>query len=109
MKWTYTLKNGQEQIEFDESQLTPMQKRALRTGDGTLESMRPTSRIYGERISELRLYAPTLRDEFRDGPIDFGDTNEVEDLIYKPSVQLDVSAFDEATIQLGSGTDDLFG
>lgn len=107
--WEFILKNGQEEIEFDESQLTDLQKLALETGQYTLDDFKPTKRIYGEKITQLRMYRPMLRDEFVGGPVPYGDDATVEALIYRPGVVKSVETVDDGILGLGSSdVDDLF-
>lgn len=81
--WETVLVNGTEQIEFDESQLTASQKEQIELGIRTLEDFRPKGRIFGEQITEYRLFDPVLTGDFVDGFVDCEMTNsEFEDEIY---------------------------
>lgn len=109
--WEMTLKNGQEEVPWDESQLTELQKLALASGEYTLEDCKPSKKVYGERISQIRLYRPKINDEYSGGPLEFADDATVEALIYRPSQVMEVKTVrDEGVLGLDpSDADDLFG
>lgn len=110
MRWEILLKNGQEEIEWDESQLTDFQKAAYKTGMWDLDDFKPTKKVYGERITELRLVRPVIRDDFLNGPLEFGDDESVEPLIYRPGQVITPEKTKELDIfgQDTSDLDDLF-
>ena len=106
--WEMVQKNGQEEIEWDPTQLTEAQQMALKSGEYTLDDFKPTKRIYGERINQIRLYRPILRDEYTAGPIAFGDDATVEALIYRPGQVIQTVAEDDVLGIGASDVDDLF-
>lgn len=69
-RWRCSLVSGAEEVEFDESQLTPKQKRQLELGESTLDDFKPNGRINGPRIYELRLVKPLLKNDFADGVVE---------------------------------------
>ena len=81
--------NGSEAIEFDESQLTDLQREAVALGIKTLEDYRPRGQILGERVQEIRLVNPYLRQEYSDGIIDLGETMSQfeEEQVYVPPTE----------------------
>ncbi len=89
--WSIKLVRGAEEAEFDESMLTDAQREQYELGIATLDDFKPRGGIYGERIDELRLCKPELKNfgkngDFSNGPIlcDLvGD--EFDELIYQPS------------------------
>lgn len=85
MFWSMRVKNGADEVPFDESQLTEFQKRMIAAGDNTLEDFRPRGQIYGDRVSEIRFYKPLYVNEYSTGSIDTGFTvSEFEDEIAQP-------------------------
>lgn len=108
--WEMIQKNGQEEMPFDESMLTPTQKLALSTGEYTLDDFKPTKKIYGERVSQIRLYRPIIRNEYSNGPVEFADDATVEALIYRPSQVMEVKTVrDDGILGLDkTDMDDLF-
>ena len=86
MLWDVRVVNGAPEVEFDESQLTKMQRIQIELGEATLDDFRPRGQIYGSRISELRLCKPVFRDDFKDDMVDTGyKVSEFEDMIYTPT------------------------
>lgn len=61
--------NGSEIVEFNEKCLTDKQKMAVKLGMNKLEDFKPRGNVYGERIQELRVCCPNLRD-YPDGSIE---------------------------------------
>lgn len=81
--WECVLLNGTETVEFDESQLTKAQREQIELGIRTLDDFRPAGSIFGERITEYRLFDPKLVGDFADGLVDSEMTpSEFEDEIY---------------------------
>lgn len=79
------LKNGSDEIPFDESQLTDLQKESLELGLATLDDFKPRGQILGQRVTEIRLKSITLRDNFAAGPIDTEmKPSEFEENVYVP-------------------------
>ena len=86
MLWDVRVVNGAQEVDFDESQLTDLQKMQIELGDATLDDFRPRGQIYGNRVSELRLNRPLLRDDFANGMMDTGyKVSEFEDMIAVPA------------------------
>lgn len=110
LRWEMLLKNGQEEMEWDESQLTDFQRAAYKTGLWSLDDFKPTKKIYGERITEFRLFRPVLKDAFLNGAVEFGDDDIVESLIYRPGQVIVPTKTKELDIfgQDSSDLDDLF-
>lgn len=59
--------NGSETFEFDESMLTPYQKRGIATGALTLDDCRPSGQIYGDRVVMIKVVKPIVKDEYKNG------------------------------------------
>lgn len=78
--------NGQEEIAFDESELTENQRTAIELGVKTLDDFRPKGKIYGDRKVEYKLVDFDLRGDYKDGCVEIEDTlSEFEDSIYTPA------------------------
>lgn len=78
--------NGQEEIKFDESELTENQKLAIELGVKTLDDFRPKGSIYGDRKVEYKLVNFDLRGDYTDGCVVIDDTiDEFENEIYVPA------------------------
>lgn len=93
-EWICFLINGSEEVPFDESQLTPIQKESIELGLHTLDDFRPRGQIYGPRITQYRIANINLFGDPVDkttpnysyGPIDSGmKKSEFEEEIYIPS------------------------
>lgn len=83
--WECRILNGAQEVEFDESQLSDRQKMQIELGISTIEDFKPKGGIYGDRIHEIRLSNPILKNEFVDGAINLKDTiSEFEEMIYSP-------------------------
>ena len=52
--------------------LTQKQRELIAFGLKTIEDFKPRNNVYGNRISEVRLITPNLKDEFVDGAVDTG-------------------------------------
>ena len=86
LQWECVLINGAETVEFDESQLTKAQKEQIELGIRKLEDFRPTGSIFGDRITEYRLFDPKLTGDFADGLVDTEmSAKEFEEDIYVPA------------------------
>lgn len=92
--WICILINGSEEIPFDESQLTPLQKESIELGLHTIDDFKPRGQIYGQRVNQLRIANIDLyRDpndktipDYGNGPIDTEMKKaEFEEEIYVPS------------------------
>lgn len=59
--------NGNEEVEFDESQLNDNQKMAIELGLKTLDDFRPSGNIFGERVTIYKLVDYDLRGDFENG------------------------------------------
>ena len=69
--------NGAEEIQFDESELSDNQKEAIELGIMTLEDCIPKDKkVYGQRITELRLFNYDLSGDFADGCKEATDTKD---------------------------------
>lgn len=102
-RWRCSLVSGAEEVEFDESQLTPKQKRQIELGESTLDDFKPNGRINGPRIYELRLVKPLLKGDFADGVIEADVTlREFEESIIKFKKAEDFEAIVEEAV---SGND----
>lgn len=86
MLWDCVLLNGAEEVEFDESMLTPSQREQVELGIKTLDDFKPRGNIFGDRIVEIRLFEPKLIGDFADGLADSEmKQSEFDDLIHVPS------------------------
>ena len=59
--------NGNEEVPFDESQLTPTQKEAIELGINTIDDFKPKGSIYGQRITIFKYKSNTLTGDYSDG------------------------------------------
>lgn len=77
---------GQEEIPFDESELTENQKTAIELGVKTLDDFKPKGQIYGESKVEYKLVDFDIRGDFTDGCVAIKeDRDTFEENIYIPS------------------------
>lgn len=84
--WESHLINGTDEQDFDESQLTDIQREQVELGIRTLEDFRPNGAILGNRIVEYRLVAPVFKGDFAEGVVDTEmSDSEFEDLIFVPN------------------------
>lgn len=106
--------NGQEEIPFDESTLTPNQKMSIELGLKTLNDFRPSGSLYGEKVTQYKVFDFVLKDEYENGCIDTELTQEeFDDGLYAPGVVEKLPEIDDGFINLPSGlvdesVDDLF-
>ena len=85
LMWEIRCINGAEEIPFDESMLTPLQKLQIEIGERTLEDFRPRRPVVGESVTEFRLFTPVLKNEVDKGLVDSGMTeSEFEQNVYSP-------------------------
>lgn len=84
--------NGREAVEFDENSLTAEQKMMIEFGMATLEDFRPRGNVYGNKIVEIRLKSPKLKDDFANGALEVMKLKELDD--YLPQDDSDVSTKD---------------
>lgn len=59
--------NGAEEVEFNESMLTPTQKEAIEFGINTLDDFKPNGSAYGDRITTYKLTGFELKGNYEDG------------------------------------------
>ena len=110
-----TFVNGQEEIAFDESMLTDLQKEALELGLKTLDDFKPSGSIYGNRVLIYKLKDFNLRDDspYKEGYIDSELTeDEFDEKYYKPVVETseeDVVEDKKSSDNDEEDEDDLFG
>lgn len=62
--------NGAEVVEFTEECLTDRQKLAIRFGKAKLEDFKPKGNTYGDRVQELRVISPILKEEYVNGTME---------------------------------------
>lgn len=109
--------NGNEKIEFDESQLTENQKLALELGLKTIDDFRPSGSIYGDRITILKLVDFDMRGDYADGYVKLDEKpSEFEELIYSSAKEESEDDLDELPFMNppkqendDEDVDDLFG
>lgn len=89
LAWEGYLVNGSEEVAFDESQLTDVQREAVALGLKTVEDYRPRGQILGERVQEYRLTSPRLYGEYSNGLVDMDvSVSEFEeDMVYVPPTE----------------------
>lgn len=84
--WEISYVSGAEEVEFDESMLTPKQKEQVELGLKSVEDFRPRGGVLGERVVEFRLVDPKLTGEFADGIVDTKiKEREFEEMVYSPT------------------------
>lgn len=72
-----TYVNGNEEVQFDESELTDNQREAIALGLKTLEDFRPKdAKIYGNKVSYLKLTDFDLRGDNADGAEELSDKED---------------------------------
>lgn len=77
---------GQEEIPFNESELTENQKTAIELGFKTIDDFKPKGSIYGNVKVEYKLVDFDIRDEFADGCVMLKEEiKDFEENIYVPS------------------------
>lgn len=78
--------NGSEEVEFDESMLTPTQKNAIKAGLISIEDCKPKSNIYGSRVTEWKFRRAVYNDKIYMGDYVKEDMkiDEFDKLIYSP-------------------------
>jgi hypothetical protein len=86
MLWDVRLIRGAEEVEFNESMLTPAQKQQVELDIHPLEYFKPRGSIVGEKINEYRLADPKLLGDFANGIIDSEmKMSEFEESIFVPT------------------------
>jgi len=83
---TLSYSNGNEEVEFDESQLTDNQKQMIKLGLAELNDFRPKGNIYGDRKITFNYKGFNLIGDYADGMIVLDDP-DFESHIYIPSAQ----------------------
>lgn len=106
--------NGAEEINFDESQLTPIQKEMIELGAKTIEDFAPREAIYGSRVVVYKLTDFYLREPYDNGYVeDDMSEKEMEELIYIPPTDEEFMNIPEETYETTEEEDDeledLFG
>lgn len=100
MLWDVRVVNGAQEVEFDESQLTKLQKMQIDLGEATLDDFRPRGQIFGNRLSELRLNKPLAQGDFADGMVDTGyKLSEFEDMIAVPAKDETVADMEKSAVK----------
>ena len=81
--WEISLRRRREELPFDVSQLTPVQRMAFESGEYTLDDLKPTKKgsIWA---TQMLLFRPIVKDEYVSGPVFYGDDAAVEPMIYHP-------------------------
>ncbi|MGN8906401.1 hypothetical protein ACTND3_08780 [Bacillota bacterium HCP28S3_F12] len=85
--WETALLNGAEEVEFDESMLTDTQKTAIGCGFKTLDDFRPRGQIFGNRITEFRMFCPKITvSDYANGFVDLDENFDTwtEENVYVP-------------------------
>lgn len=70
LTWDARYLNGAEEVEFDDTMLTEQQKMMIDLGLTTIDEYRPKGGIYGVKITEVRLAAPKLSGDFKEGALE---------------------------------------
>ena len=83
---TLSYTNGNEEVEFNENQLTDNQKQMIDLGLADLNDFRPRGNIYGDRKTLFYYKGFNLIGEYADGMVILDDPN-FESLIYTPSAK----------------------
>lgn len=112
---TLSYTNGNEEIEFDESQLTDNQKQMIKLGLAELNDFKPKGNIYGERKTLFYYKGFNLIGNYADGMVTIDDP-DFESHIYSPSA---IESFQDVMnppeteenkkTDLDDDIDDLFG
>lgn len=98
--------NGNEEIPFDESQLSPNQRTAIELGINTIDDFKPKGNIYGARVSLLKYKSSDLRSPYDDGcKVEDVSAKDFKDMIFKETVTETVADLDKND---DSDNDDLF-
>ena len=95
--------NGSEEVAFDTSMLTDLQREAIELGINKLEDFKPAGSVYGERVVVYKLRDFSMRQDsdYAEGCVDTEITfSEFEDKIYE------VSAPETEDEVLNSGSDE---
>lgn len=88
---------GAEEVEWDESQLTDIQKEAIELGLKKAEDFAPKGQAYGESKVEYKLRNFTLNGDYTEGYVEDGDWKEFEESIYMPvATKEEEEAFEKA-------------
>lgn len=107
MLWELRVVSGTEEVPFDESMLSKLQKRQIQLGQRTLEDFRPRRPINGEKITEYRLFEPVLTGEFAEGMVDTGlPPREFEELVYRSVPAVEPNPETAPAVPAASGIDE---
>ena len=114
--------NGAEQVDFDESMLTPMQREAVELGLKKLEDFKPSGNLYGTRVVIYKLKDFNMRKDspYEDGYVDTEMTiSEFDEKVWVPAEAESLNEIDDAEDKLPfkdqkelkeeEDDDDLFG
>lgn len=75
--------NGNEEVEFDESQLTELQKTYIELGMKTLDDFKPKGNVYGDRVVVYKIIDFNLTGDYANGIVLIdSDELDVDDNIY---------------------------
>ena len=113
VKTTYI--NGSEELAFDESMLTEMQKLAVEMGVNTVEDFKPTQKVYGNSVVVYKLRDYNMRKEsaYENGAVDTEiSIKEFDEKIWTPSEEASVDEIDKDAEESATNADDdedLFG
>lgn len=70
LPWDVNVFRGAESLEFGYDDLTDQQKTLVQYGVKNVSDFAPKGGVFGANIEELRLVAPRLNDDFKDGALD---------------------------------------
>ena len=99
--------NGNEKVEFDESQLTDNQRMAIELGLKTINDFRPAGSIYGDRITILKLTDFDIRGNYSDGYVKVDEKpSEFEENIYASANDETIEDFEKKMNKPTSSNDD---
>ena len=109
-----TYVNGSEQVEFDESMLSELQKMAIELGANTIDDFKPKGSVYGNRVTiyKLRDFNMSKGSGYEDGYVDTETTmSEFDEKVWYPTEAESVDDIDKDAeeSESGDGDDDLFG
>lgn len=77
----FNYQNGAEAIEFDESQLTDLQKEMVELGLKKIDDFRPAGQAYGDRVTLWKITNFPMTGKYEDGMLE---ANIDEDEFFKP-------------------------
>lgn len=106
--------NGAEEVPFDESMLTKLQKECIDAGLNTIDDFKPKGSVFGDRTIAYKISDFDLTGDFADGMVKCDENmKEFEELIYTVTKAVSVDELD-GFINMPTGIDedieeDLFG